>query len=77
MAEIESEHLTRQHRDKYHYIIAFDDNESVLLEDRKWVPPWMSADHPALETKFLYVRVQRCDEPTIQSLREKIGLRGH
>jgi hypothetical protein len=73
MTEIRIENLTAQHRNEYHYIYAFDDQESVLVEDRKWMPRFMSRDHPAPETKLLYVRVPSCDDATIQSIKNKIG----
>jgi hypothetical protein len=55
MAEIEPESLTVQHRNEYQRIYACDDKESVLIEDRKWMPGFMSREHPVAETKILYV----------------------
>ena len=73
MAEIGIENLTAQHRNEYHYIYAFDDNETVLVDNRNWMPRFMSRDHPAPETKLLYVRVPSCDDATIQTIRDKIA----
>jgi len=73
MAEIGIENLTPQHRNEYHRIYACDDNESVLIEDRKWMPRFVGRDHPAPETKILYVQVASCDDETLQLAREKLG----
>jgi hypothetical protein len=73
MAEIGIENLTPQHRNEYHHIYAFDDRESVLVEDRKWMPRFVSREHSAPESKFLYVRVSSCNSATIQSIKDKIG----
>jgi hypothetical protein len=72
MAEIERENLKAQHGKEYHRIYVFDDRESVLVQDRKCMPRFMSRVHPARETKLLYVRVPSCDDATIQSIKDKI-----
>jgi hypothetical protein len=72
MSEIEFENLASQNRNEYHRIYAYDDKETVLVEDRKWMPCFVDHDHPAPETRILYVRVQNCDDVTIRSIRAKI-----
>lgn len=72
MVEIYMESLTRQHSNEYHYIDAFDDERTVRVWGRKWMPRFMSADHPATETKILYVRVRKLDDATIRSIKAKM-----
>ena len=72
--EVELANLTPQHRNEYHRIYCCDDKESVLLEDRKWMPPFVGRDHPSPETKILYVRVPSCDDATLQLIRQKLGV---
>jgi hypothetical protein len=72
MAEIELESITAQHGKEYPHIYAYDDKESVPVQDRKWMPRFMSRERPVAETKILYVRVSSCDDVTIQSIKEKI-----
>jgi hypothetical protein len=72
MPEIDMESLTRQHGNEYHYIDAFDDERTVRVWGRKWMPRFMSADHSASETKILYVRARKLDDATIRSIKAKI-----
>jgi hypothetical protein len=72
MAEIEIESLTALHRKEYDRIDVFDDERTIRAWDCKRMPRFMSADHPAIETKTLYVRVPKADEASIRLVEAKI-----
>jgi len=74
MAEIGIENLTPQYRKEFHRIYACDDNESVLIENRKWMPRFVGRHQAAPETKTLYVQVLSCNDETLQLAREKLGI---
>ncbi len=65
--------LTPQDRRRYHRIDLYDDKESVSVEDRKWMPPFVARDHPASEFRILCVSVPSCDG-AMASARAKLGI---
>lgn len=72
--EKELEQLTPYDRRVFQSIYLYDDKESVLVEDCKWMPPFVGRNHPVRETKILYVPVQSCDE-AMASARVRLGIR--
>jgi hypothetical protein len=54
MADCEQlQNLTPWHRREYHRVFLCDDKESVLVEDRNWMLPFVGRNHPAPEAKIL------------------------